>query len=389
MIKLSSIKVNPQNPRLIKDHNFKKLCDNIRSLPKMMALRPIVTDDNGIIQGGNMRYKALIELGYKEIPDEWVKPASAFTEAELRQFSILDNVGFGEWDWEMLANDWETDSLLEWGLEIPDLNNKDAVEDDYVIPDEIQTDIVLGDLFEIGQHRLLCGDSTKVEDVAKLLDGAKPNLMVTDPPYGVDYKADWRNKAERQNGKKIGAFAIGNVTSDEQVDWQKSYSLFTGNIVYCWHAGRHAKEVAQNIEDSGFVIINQIIWAKNNIVIGRGDYHWQHEPCWYAVRKGVKHNWQGSRKESTLWEIDKPLKSETGHSTQKPVECMARPIRNNSYERESVYDPFVGSGTTIVAGHQLNRKVYAMEIEPKYCQCTIDRMKTLDPAIEIKKYHVA
>jgi DNA modification methylase len=141
--------------------------------------------------------------------------------------------------------------------------------------------------------------------------------------------------------------------------------------------------VQQNLEDCGFVIRNQIIWAKNGHVISRGDYHWQHEPCWYAVKK--KGNWCGDRSQTTLWNIDRPKKSETGHSTQKPVECMARPIRNNSYERDSVYDPFLGSGTTMVAAHQLNRKCYGMEIDPKYCQVIIDRMKKLDPAIDIKR----
>jgi len=175
------------------------------------------------------------------------------------------------------------------------------------------------------------------------------------------------------------------VHNDDRSNWQEAYVLFTGDIAYVWHGDHHAKVVIQNLEDAGFVMVAQIIWAKNNIVIGRGDYHFKHEPCIYAVRKGKKHNWQGSRKENSLWEIDKPNKSETGHSTQKPVECMARPIRNNTYEMESVYDPFIGSGTTMVASHQLNRKCYGMEIDPKYCQVIIDRMRKLDPEIVIKK----
>jgi DNA modification methylase len=387
-MKLSSIHINPDNPRTIKDERFKKLVRSITDFPKMMELRPIVVDNTGMILGGNMRFKVLQELKYKDIPDLWVKRADSLTDEEKQRFIIEDNVPFGEWDWETLANEWDQEKLAEWGLEIPDFGNKlEAVEDDYEIPDEVKTDIVLGDLFEIGQHRLLCGDSTNADDVAKLLDGAKPNLMVTDPPYGVNYDPDWRNKADRANGKSIGASALGQVHNDHTSDWKDAYSLFTGDVCYVWHGGYHAKIkiVIQNLEDCGFVMVAQIIWAKNNIVIGRGDYHFKHEPCIYAVRKGKKHNWQGSRKENSLWEIDKPLKSETGHSTQKPVECMARPIRNNTYERDSVYDPFIGSGTTMVASHQLNRKNYGMEIDPKYCQVIIDRMRKLDPEIVIKK----
>lgn len=181
------------------------------------------------------------------------------------------------------------------------------------------------------------------------------------------------------------ARALGQVHNDDRIDWTESFSLFPGEILYVWHCDRNAEEVSRNLKDSGFEIVAQIIWVKNNIVIGRGDYHYKHEPCWYAVKKGAKHNWQGSRKENSVWEIDKNIKSETGHSTQKPVECMARPIRNNTYEGESVYDPFLGSGTTMVASHQLNRKCYGMEIDPKYCQVIIDRMRKLDPEIVIKK----
>jgi hypothetical protein len=206
-VKLSEIHINPGNPRLIKDERFKKLCKSIEEFPKMMNLRPIIIDSEGMILGGNMRFKALKELGYKDIPDDWVKLADELTETEKREFIAKDNVPFGEWDWNILQG-WDKDELIEWGIEIPDFAFKqEAVEDDYEIPDEIETDIVFGDLFEIGQHRLLCGDSTKAEDVAKLMDGAQPNLMVTDPPYGVNYDPDWRNRADRANGKSIGASA--------------------------------------------------------------------------------------------------------------------------------------------------------------------------------------
>jgi len=207
-MRLKDIHINPDNPRIIKDERFKKLCKSIKEFPKMMTLRPIIIDNEGMILGGNMRFKALLELGYKDVPDEWVRRAETLTEDEKRRFIIEDNLPFGEWDWDSLANNWDESELIEWGMDIPDFAfKKEVEEDDYEIPDEIKTDIVLGDLFEIGQHRLLCGDSTSADDVNKLLGGGKPMLMVTDPPYGVNYDPDWRNKADRANGKSIGASA--------------------------------------------------------------------------------------------------------------------------------------------------------------------------------------
>lgn len=178
------------------------------------------------------------------------------------------------------------------------------------------------------------------------------------------------------------ARALGQVHNDDRSSWKDAYSLSTAVVAYVWHASASAIQFALDLIECGFEIRNQIIWAKNNIVIGRGAYHWQHEPCWYAVKKGNKAYWIGDRSQSTLWKIDKNQKSETGHSTQKPVECMARPIKNHDGD---VYDPFIGSGTTMVASHQLNRKCYGMEIDPKYCQVIIDRMRKLDPEIIIKK----
>jgi DNA modification methylase len=331
-----------------------------------------------------MRLRACQKAGLKEVP---VLKADDLTPEQQKRFIITDNASFGAWDYDVLANEWEVADLEAWGVDVPDWEGEpvEAKEDDYQMPDEIKTDIVIGDLFEIGEHRLLCGDSTDSDAVAKLMDGEKAVLMVTDPPYGVNYDADWRNHALRKDGTPSDGRAIGKVTNDHKSNWKESYSLFAGNIAYVWHGGHHAKTVIQDLEDCGFEMVAQIIWAKNNIVIGRGDYHFKHEPCIYAVRKGKNHNWNGSRKENSLWEIDKPNKSETGHSTQKPIECMAKPIQNNTKQNDSVYDPFLGSGSTMVAAHQLNRKCYGMEISEKYCQVIVDRMRKLDPNIEIKK----
>ena len=203
-MKLSDIHTNPTNPRLIKDERFKKLVKSISDFPKMMELRPIIVDSEGMILGGNMRFKALNELGYKDIPDIWIKRAETLTDEEKQRFIIEDNVPFGEWDWDMLANEWDQEQLQEWGLEIPDfaVSKLEAQEDDYEIPDEIKTDIVLGDLFEIGQHRLICGDSTDNDQVEKLMSGQKADLVLIDPPYNVDYTGKTKDALKIKNDKK-------------------------------------------------------------------------------------------------------------------------------------------------------------------------------------------
>lgn len=234
-----------------------------------------------------------------------------------------------------------------------------------------------GDLWLIGEHRLLCGDSTKAEDVERLLDGAVPNLIVTDPPYGVEYDADWRNEAF-----KGGDRATGKVTNDDKDDWREAWALFPGNVAYCWHAGLHASNVQASLEAAGLVMRCQIIWSKKHFVIGRGHYSTRHEPCWYAVREGNSASWVGATNEQTVWEFGLDERAEGGHSTQKPLECMARPIRNHEGD---VYEPFCGSGTTMVAAQNLIRKCYAMEISPNYCAVILERMATAFPDLEIKK----
>ncbi len=203
MIKLSTILPNPNNPRLIKDDKFKKLVKSISEFPKMMELRPMVIDENNIVLGGNMRLKAIKELGFKEIEDSWVKQAKDLTTEEIKRFIIADNVGFGEHDWEILANEWDVEQLADWGLDIPDFAIKqEAQEDDYEIPDEIQTDIVLGDFFEIGPHRLLCGDSTQTDTFKALFGEQMADMVVTDPPYNVAYEGKTKKKLTIENDQQ-------------------------------------------------------------------------------------------------------------------------------------------------------------------------------------------
>lgn len=384
-IDIKRIKLNPANPRTIKDDKFAQLVRSVRDFPEMLELRPIIVNKKLEVLGGNMRLRACIEAGYTEVP---IIIADGLTDDQQREFIIKDNIGFGEWDWEMIANEWDNDELAGWGLDVPDFaagGIGDAQEDDYEVPDEIQTDIVVGDLFEIGPHRLLCGDNTVEADVQKLLNGKEPYLMVTDPPYGVDYDPTWRHKAGINDSGRVGK-----VQNDDKADWRQTWVLSPSKVTYVWHGGKHTSVVQESLEVSGFEIRSQIIWNKQQMVFSRGDYHWKHEPCWYAVKKGSKGSWAGDRKQTTVWDIQSILQSSKSkvedaaqvHGTQKPVECMARPIANHDGD---VYDPFIGSGTTMVAAHQLGRKCYGMELDPKYCQVIVDRMLKLDPDIEIKK----
>lgn len=383
MKKLSDYHINPSNPRLIKDERFKKLCKSIEEFPKMMALRPIIVDAYNMILGGNMRYKALKELGYKEVPDEWIRKAEELTEDEVRRFIVEDNVPFGEWDWDRLANEWDEQELIDWGLEIPGfVNNADTEEDDYEIPDEIKTDIVLGDLFEIGEHRLLCGDSTDSDSVAKLMNGELSDMIFTDPPYNVDYGAN----------KKHPSGKIRSIDNDKQSpkEWEdfckalySNFKLFNKGDIYMWGApGPEGMKMRLWLIESGAHWSATIIWKKQQLVLSPAKYHRLYEPCFYGWFD--KSSFRADRKEVEVWDIDRPLNSKE-HPTMKPIALCAKGINNSSRDRDLIMDLFLGSGSTMVAAHQLNRKCYGMELEPKYCQVIIDRMRRLDPGIVVKK----
>ncbi len=227
----------------------------------------------------------------------------------------------------------------------------------------------LGDLWILGDHRLLCGDATKAADVARLLGTENPHLMVTDPPYGVRYDPSWRERA----GFTVNEKKLGKVVNDDRADWREAWSLFLGDVAYVWHAGLHAAEVQASLESVGFQMRSQIIWVKDRFALSRGDYHWHHEPAWYCVREGSTGHWNGDRSQSTRWDIPAREDDGFGHGTQKPVECMARPMRNNSRRGDAIYEPFSGSGTTIIAGEMLGRRVFAIEIEPQYVDIAVAR----------------
>ena len=269
------------------------------------------------------------------------------------------------------------DAALFEALRMEELRASDYAKPGLVDPDEVPAGDTVprraepGSLFILGDHRLLCGDATNVEDVVRLLDGAKPFLCVTDPPYGVNYDPAWRNEAANAGLIAHAARRVGNVTNDNKSEWQAAYALFPGDVMYLWHASASAIQFAQNLMATGFEIRNQIIWAKPRFAISRGHYNWQHEPCWYAVRKGKTAAWKGDHSQTTLWEINLDKNVPGGHSTQKPVECMRKPLEN--HDLDACYDPFVGSGTTLIAAEQTGVRCYAMELNPAYVDVAVAR----------------
>jgi DNA modification methylase len=383
-MKLSEIKANKNNPRILKDDKFKKLCQSITDFPKMMKLRPIIIDSDNMVLGGNMRLKALQELKFKEIPDEWVKQASELTEEEKKRFIIADNVGFGEWDYDILANEWDSEELSEWGLDIPNyaLEVLEAQEDDFEVPEGgIETDIVLGDLFEIGEHRLICGDSTQTDTFEKLFNGQMADMILTDPPYNVDYTGKTKDALKIQNDKKT-----------DTNFYQFLYDFYTaqstvckmGGAWYVWHADTEGSNFRQAMKDAGIMVKQCLIWVKNSMVMGRQDYQWKHEPCLYGWKEGAAHGWYSDRSQTTVLNFDRPNRN-AEHPTMKPIPLFAYQIGNSSKQGDIVADAFGGSGTTMVACYQMKRKAYLVEYDPKYCQVIIDRMKKLDSSLTIIK----
>jgi site-specific DNA-methyltransferase (adenine-specific) len=378
-IKISEVKANPSNPRTIKDDKFNKLVQSIKDFPQMLELRPIVVNDDMIVLGGNMRLKACKEAGLKEVS---IIKASELTPEQQAEFIVKDNIGFGEWDYELLLNAYDSSELEAWGLDLPDLPEKEleAEEDDFAIPEGgIETDIVLGDLFEIGEHRLLCGDSTDSDAVARLMDGQKADMVFTDPPYGVDYEGGAMTKRTKldndQKNTNIYQEVLPNII------------LFTNDKapMYIWHAAGYA-DMASHLWDNNIEIRSQIVWNKNMAQFGAlsAQYKQKHEPCFYCFKKGNAPFWYGPTNEVTVWDVSRESKNEF-HPTQKPIELPSRALNNSSKKGDCIMYLFLGSGSTMVASHQLKRKCYGMELDPKYCQVIVDRMKKLDPTIKIKR----
>lgn len=378
----AALQANPHNSRTHPPEQIEFLRKCIAEFGWTM---PILIDEDDVMLAGHARLQAATAEGIETLP---VIVARGWSEKKKRAYIEADNrlselAGYDaakrrmELNWlveqgfDMEAIGWSTEAREEF----LSIGNEGDGEADREIDRPKTTFIRRGDLWVLGKHRLLCGDSTHEETVRVLLGEDRPNLMVTDPPYGVDYDPAWRADANKWKGSKvkIGAKAMGQVMNDAIADWRKAWDLFEGDVAYVWHGGLRCIEQAVGLEAAGFVIRSQIVWDKGRLVIGRGDYHWQHECAWYAVRKGRPGHWSGSRKESTVWSIAKQMRNETGHGTQKPVECMKRPIENNSKPGQFVYEPFAGSGTTIIAAEMTGRRCLALELDPGYVDVCLRR----------------
>lgn len=340
---------------------------------------PVLVDGaNGII-AGHGRVLAARQLGMQEVP---VIELAHLSEASKRAYILADNRLAEQAGWDRALLSLELGELSELGMDLEGLGFEVAELDDLLShgaadPREEETPEPPahpvsrpGDLWCLGPHRLLCGDATSEADVTRLLGDVRPHLMVTDPPYGVDYDPGWRNRAGASETKRTGK-----VLNDDRADWREAWALFPGDVAYVWHGALHATTVADSLVASGFDIRAQIIWAKERHVLSRGHYHWQHEPAWYCVRG--KGHWSGDRKQSTLWSIpSRDQDAETVHGTQKPVECMRRPMLNNSSPGQAVYEPFCGSGSSIIAAETCKRACYAMELDPAYVDVAVTRWQS-------------
>lgn len=443
-IKLSQININARNPRKISDKQLERLVRSILIFPEMQTLRPIVIDETYTALGGNMRYRALTAIsekspaeinmmlangckGYAQkteaerqnLRDYWaawladptaiIVRADQLTEEQKREFIIKDNVAFGEWDDETLTEDFDPDELLDWGL--GDLDDEpednDADEDDYGEEDAANapTRCNPGDVWQLGRHRLMCGDSTKEADVAKLMGGEQTDLLLTDPPYNVDYQGGTKDKMKIANDNMDDVAFVGFLTAAFNCAIQ---AMRPGAAFYVWHADSKGYEFRTALKEVGLTLRETLIWVKNALVLGRQDYQWRHEPCLYGWKDGAAHYFVDDRSQSTVIEDagvdyrklkkdellklvlqltdvsvpntviyeDKPTKNDI-HPTMKPVKLMARLIKNSTKQEQLVLDLFGGSGSTLIACEQINRKCFTMEYDPKYCDAILDRWEKL------------
>ena len=372
-VHVSKIRIWEFNNRHHKEQQVERIA---KSIEEFGFTNPILIDEDGVILAGHGRFFASDKLGLAKVPCITI---SGLNDEQKRAYRILDNKLTEDSTWDFNNLELELGFLEDQGFDLPAFGldelkslfpeDEPEIEDDDVpdAPSDDETFISIGDLIELGPHRVLCGDATCPDSVVACIGPEKAvDLMVTDPPYGVEYDPSYRSKNEKKQGK---------VSNDDRVDWTEAWKLWEAPVGYVWHASLHTASVKDSLEKAGYKTISQIIWNKERFAMGRGDYHWKHEPCWYVAKEGYNHNWQGARDQSTVWDIKAREDSGHGHSTQKPLEAMARPIRNNSAKGQVICDPFLGFGTTLIACDQLGRVCFGTEIEPKYCQIIIERYR--------------
>ena len=402
------------NPRGLRDGDFDKLKKSIKEQPNMLALRELIVYPNGdkfVVICGNMRLRALKALKYKTAPCKIIPPE--ITKDEINAVLILDNSQFGDWDWDMLANEWNAADLSDWGVDFPQdwagttptEEEKEAVEDDFdETKDEVPTICKDGDIWQLGEHRLMCGDSTDPGSVALLMNGEKADLWLTDPPYNV--------AVENSQGMTI---ANDNMSStDFRLFLNKAFAaaynvMADGCPFYVWFASKEHLNFEGALNDTRLLVRQELVWNKNHFILGRAHYQWKHEPCLYGWKGDSCRyftNWRNRAsviEDQTEINIDKMKAAEmrellhkiytnpipttvmdemkpnkdTDHPTMKPVRLFGYQMQNSSKPDDIVLDTFAGSGTTVIAAEQLGRKARLMELTPHYCDVIIARWEKL------------
>lgn len=395
----------PANPRLIKDEKFKKLVKSIQDLPEMTEARDLLVYPHSgeyIVIGGNMRLRAYQELGWKEVPC-CILPEGMPVE-KLREMVIQDNNPFGETDWNMIANEWNIEELKDWGVDLPadwDTSEadgqKEAEEDDFSDEDAEKAEprVKQGEIWQLGEHRLMCEDCTYKEMLNKLTNGGGEmiDLYLTDPPYNVGYGMEDSAMMSKRKHRTDGLVVLNDKQKDSDFftflvkAYQGAESVMKkGASFYIFHADNEGYNFRGALRETDSLELKQtLIWRKDSLCLGRQDYQWIHEPCLYGWKKGASHHWYSDRKQVTVIDFNRPKKSEE-HPTMKPVGLFAYLIQNSTNEGDSVLDTFGGSGTTLIACEQLNRKCYMMELDPHYCDVIIARWEKLTGKEAVKVY---
>lgn len=346
------------------------------SIKRFGFAAPIIARRDGEVIAGHTRLKAAEALGLDRVPVRYMD----LDPAEARLLALADNrLGeIAEWNKQDLTQimsgfSFEDLEVAGWDEKDLELMGHQLIRDNEVADVEVEENDVEqrvspGDVWKCGRHMLVCGDSEDVGTWAKLTIPEGPRMMITDPPYGVNYDASWREKQWH------GARAVGKVTNDDRASWKDVYALSKADVAYVWCADKQILTLLEELSSLSYELRALIMWKKSKFAISRGHYHHGHEPCLYSVRKGATAEWCGDRSQSTVWDIGNP-KIDNDHSTSKPIECMARPMRNHNFK--VVVDPFGGSGTTMLAAEQLDRDCYMIELEPKYCDIVLARWEKL------------
>lgn len=373
-IPIKDLRDHPKNPRQITKDQYRHLEGLIDKFG--LIDKPVINSDNTII-GGHQRVKILKKKKVKVV-ECWV-PDNALTDAEVEELLVRHNLNQGSFDYELLANNFDAIDLLHYGFteeqllgniqkEIDELEGKE--EDEAPEPAKDEDAITKpGDLYELGEHRLLCGSATDILSFEKIANDFRVDLVITDPPYNVDYVGKTKDALKIKND----SMSDGNFYQFLYDAYINIYSICKeGASIYVFHADMEGVNFRKAFKEAGFKLSECLIWVKNSLVMGRQDYHWKHEPIIYGWKEGEAHKWYSDRTQTTVLEFDRPSRSEE-HPTMKPITIIEYLMKNSSKKNDYVLDPFLGSGTTLIAAERLQRKCIGVELSPAYCDVIVKR----------------